>query len=257
MQEELIMSRRGFTLIELLVVIAIIAILAAILFPVFAKAREKARQTQCLSNMKQLCMAALMYANDYEEQTGQVYWTGVSPIGPDCLSVDPTNPRASCYQWWFQFYPYIRNRGLYACPTWSVNRTYVVGLTPPAAPISYTMLIGSPVHEGVSTGVSTCTVCNRVCHWLGNRVLATNRLGGLLAGCEDPADTIMIVELKMGRHAIIDTWHYYWTTYFATRPREEHFVHNEGSNFGFGDGHAKWLRDPDISLFTCCTEDNL
>ena len=61
------MRRSGFTLIELLVVIAIIAILAAILFPVFARARESARKTQCLSNMKQLGNAVMMYTNDYDE----------------------------------------------------------------------------------------------------------------------------------------------------------------------------------------------
>jgi len=59
--------RRGFTLIELLVVIAIIAILAAILFPVFSRAREKARQASCLSNVKQMALATLMYAQDYDE----------------------------------------------------------------------------------------------------------------------------------------------------------------------------------------------
>jgi prepilin-type N-terminal cleavage/methylation domain-containing protein len=60
-------ARKGFTLIELLVVIAIIAILAAILFPVFARAREKARQTSCVSNLKQVALASLMYTQDYDE----------------------------------------------------------------------------------------------------------------------------------------------------------------------------------------------
>jgi prepilin-type N-terminal cleavage/methylation domain-containing protein len=62
------MRRNGFTLIELLVVIAIIAILAAILFPVFAQAREKARQTQCLSNMRQMGLAVQMYLQDFDER---------------------------------------------------------------------------------------------------------------------------------------------------------------------------------------------
>jgi len=61
-------TRKGFTLIELLVVIAIIAILAAILFPVFARAREKARSSSCLSNTKQIVLAILMYAQDYDER---------------------------------------------------------------------------------------------------------------------------------------------------------------------------------------------
>ncbi len=85
------MKRKGFTLIELLVVIAIIAILAAILFPVFARAREKARATSCLSNVKQLMLGILMYAQDYDEMLcpgafwyradgSQIYWTdGVAP----------------------------------------------------------------------------------------------------------------------------------------------------------------------------------
>ncbi|MEN6641417.1 MAG: DUF1559 domain-containing protein [Armatimonadia bacterium] len=70
--------RRGFTLIELLVVIAIIAILAAILFPVFAKAREKARQASCLSNAKQLATACLGYAQDYDETLPMSRWGNYS-----------------------------------------------------------------------------------------------------------------------------------------------------------------------------------
>src|SRR5947209_19930722 len=85
--EEVSMSRqkRGFTLIELLLVIAIIAILAAILFPVFAQARAKARQTVCLSNMKQLGLALGMYIQDYDEQVTPVFTimpkASVCPLG--------------------------------------------------------------------------------------------------------------------------------------------------------------------------------
>ncbi len=92
--------RKGFTLIELLVVIAIIAILAAILFPVFAKAREKARQTSCLNNVKQIALGILMYAQDYDEML----------------------PRADCigYQvgtnWDIVVQPYLKNYQILQCP---------------------------------------------------------------------------------------------------------------------------------------------
>src|SRR5258707_10293439 len=74
--EDFAMGRRAFTLIELLLVIAIIAILAAILFPVFAQARDKARQASCLSNMKQIGMGAMMYSQDYDEIMPETGWQG-------------------------------------------------------------------------------------------------------------------------------------------------------------------------------------
>jgi prepilin-type N-terminal cleavage/methylation domain-containing protein/prepilin-type processing-associated H-X9-DG protein len=91
--------RKGFTLIELLVVIAIIAILAAILFPVFAQAREKARQAQCLSNTKQLAMGVYMYAQDYDE---------LLPV----LGVNAQNRG----RWQFQIFPYVKSAAVYNCP---------------------------------------------------------------------------------------------------------------------------------------------
>jgi len=96
------MRRKGFTLIELLVVIAIIAILAAILFPVFARAREKARQTACLSNMKQLSTANRMYATDYDNR-----------IVPYALGSDP----GGCAGYFLRLDPYIKNQQLWNCPS--------------------------------------------------------------------------------------------------------------------------------------------
>jgi prepilin-type N-terminal cleavage/methylation domain-containing protein/prepilin-type processing-associated H-X9-DG protein len=93
--------RRGFTLIELLVVIAIIAILAAILFPVFAQAREKARQTSCASNVKQIALAMLMYAQDYDEKFPPQF-----------------GPQASL-DWPVPLEPYVKNAQLFGCPSGS------------------------------------------------------------------------------------------------------------------------------------------
>ncbi len=91
----------AFTLIELLVVIAIIAILAAILFPVFAKAREKARQTSCLNNTKQMGVSFIQYVQDYDERYPQ------SSSGYESVSK----------KWWDLIYPYIKNAQVYACPS--------------------------------------------------------------------------------------------------------------------------------------------
>jgi prepilin-type N-terminal cleavage/methylation domain-containing protein/prepilin-type processing-associated H-X9-DG protein len=110
------MKRIGFTLIELLVVIAIIAILAAILFPVFAKAREKARQTSCLSNLKQLVLGVLQYAQDYDEVfPGPGYW--------QTYAGDDNGPLGR--PWMPKILPYVKNVQVYICPSLkAVNTAY-------------------------------------------------------------------------------------------------------------------------------------
>jgi prepilin-type N-terminal cleavage/methylation domain-containing protein/prepilin-type processing-associated H-X9-DG protein len=105
--------RRGFTLIELLVVIAIIAILAAILFPVFARAREKARQASCLSNLKQMALASLMYNSDYDQKfmplcynNPNICWSDITLYNKGLI------------------YPYLKNDQILYCPSQSVWPNY-------------------------------------------------------------------------------------------------------------------------------------
>jgi prepilin-type N-terminal cleavage/methylation domain-containing protein/prepilin-type processing-associated H-X9-DG protein len=137
------MKQRGFTLIELLVVIAIIAILAAILFPVFAQAREKARGTACLSNTKQLGLAFYMYMQDYDETlpegSNYYYYGFLSGNG-----------------WAGQIYPYVKNAGVFKCPDDPTGSTTINGVT--LTPVSYlgnfTALSYIPIFSGWETGGS-------------------------------------------------------------------------------------------------------
>jgi len=106
-------QRKAFTLIELLVVIAIIAILAAILFPVFATAREKARQTSCASNMKQLGLGAIQYVQDYDECYPQGSTLALAIPGNDFYNYG--------MGWAGQVYPYLKSKGVFACPSDTVQ----------------------------------------------------------------------------------------------------------------------------------------
>ena len=207
--------RRGFTLIELLVVIAIIAILAAILFPVFAKAREKARQTSCLSNLKQLGLGMLMYAQDYDEMFSRLDfgWKG------GAYGVDAVVPGAPDFNWhstygykssWCdKIYPYVKNVQIFRCP--SQGSTVCMG-------VDY----GLPSYYASSAGVMTT--------FFGTSIA----MGSL----KSPAQTMMITDKSGGNPQYVMSGSY---PMCAAR-------HNDGGNVAFCDGHAKWLKFSDSQL---------
>lgn len=185
------MRRQGFTLIELLVVIAIIAILAAILFPVFARAREKARQSSCLSNLKQIGTALMMYADDNDQTYLRVH--GSLPGNPGHDEVLP---------WYPSLQPYVKNDKIFRCPSHpkqypSNDTDYVInGYFACATPMSY---------------------------------------------FPAPAQTICFAERSD------DTGAFGYHPWEPDSP--DHFSahicpnrHNNGSNYAFADGHAKWMR---------------
>ena len=197
------MQRRGFTLIELLVVIAIIAILAAILFPVFAKAREKARQSSCLSNVKQIMLGVLQYCQDYDEQLpiGASYW--YAPGGGGAAT--RTDPMI----WSDELSPYIKNTQVMACPSHSNNQ------------------------QAVPWGTRTLSYCANMCfEQFGFQSIA------MLKDCAKyvfmwDSDSWNSYWYTPTDTTLDDSYYRPWTT--------AAFRHNEGCNCGFLDGHGKWL----------------
>jgi prepilin-type N-terminal cleavage/methylation domain-containing protein/prepilin-type processing-associated H-X9-DG protein len=135
-------TRKGFTLIELLVVIAIIAILAAILFPVFAKAREKARQTSCASNLKQLGLGVYQYVQDYDEK----YPSGLTGNSADGTAQDTSG-------WAAQIYGDVKSTGVYKCPD-DATTPLVTANQPTEYPISYAMNSNFAASTGLSQLIS-------------------------------------------------------------------------------------------------------
>jgi prepilin-type N-terminal cleavage/methylation domain-containing protein/prepilin-type processing-associated H-X9-DG protein len=238
----------GFTLIELLVVIAIIAILAAILFPVFAQAREKARQATCLSNMKQLGLASNMYVQDWDETFPNHDWQ--KTMGRHPL------PDGRIFQghlgWPLLFYPYVKNGGVFTCPSdenpkqsWSDN-----GRANP-----YTNEWGKPIP--MSYGEN------------GDIYLRVGQPPLPLSAITFPADTYWLADISrhhpVGFHANEGSNSYYGQNYFnrvrfskdcaGVKPVSGWLElskdyanpgncarHNEGNIFVYVDGHAKWER---------------
>jgi prepilin-type N-terminal cleavage/methylation domain-containing protein len=231
------MKRTGFTLIELLVVIAIIAILAAILFPVFAQARDKARQAACLNNCKQIALGLMMYAQDYDETFPPTRWqySKTSLCDPNANAILGS-------QWNKTILPYMKNEQVFACPADSTGKT-----NPKAGKRSYVALAGP--RDRVVNG----------CEYLGG-IMGVG-WGANLASVPVPAGTVCVyerwangsdVDYPYSVHANLPED---WCTGGPNQvvyPRKDHWFgdnpptydgpHAQGETLIFCDGHAKWIK---------------
>ncbi len=202
-------ERQAFTLIELLVVIAIIAILAAILFPVFAKAREKARQSSCQSNFKQIGLGILQYAQDYDERLPANY-VYESPGSNDLL-------------WWDDLIqPYMKNYQLLKCPS--------------DIPASYTYR--RPAWSWVENPLLYSYSANANGGGAG-AVMNGGNTARMLGDIKSASMLILICEsndIEVSAYATeTDAWAADGIGSIDKR-------HNDGSNWVFADGHVKWLQ---------------
>lgn len=220
-------KRSAFTLIELLVVIAIIAILAAILFPVFAQARDKARATACLSNAKQLGLGLMMYLQDYDEK--------VLPRYQACPSTGPTNKTQKL--WTDTIQPYVKNEGIFVCPSAAIAN-YADQWTQWDATIKVTNNRGR-VAIGYNQTISgwyyaTANGC-------GDMILPT------IPQIQVPAKNVMFADSPSGDIGGGFRGYLMGNTglnvpYTATSAGSIAAKHNEGTNLTFFDGHAKWYK---------------
>jgi prepilin-type N-terminal cleavage/methylation domain-containing protein/prepilin-type processing-associated H-X9-DG protein len=223
---------KGFTLIELLVVIAIIAILAAILFPVFARARENARRTSCLSNVKQFSLGLMQYTQDYDERYPRAYFDSDDPTAPP--GGKWVSPASGKTRWFWQqiVYPYTKSTQIFVCPSQSRFAT-----TPYIANYGINNNV-SPI-EANAVGISLSQIQAPASVYLvfdaGNYTISTYaaRLNTATAGSYEYIPGYgeagqagcsgagvagnMATDCESGRH-------------FG------------GINMGFADGHAKWLK---------------
>jgi prepilin-type N-terminal cleavage/methylation domain-containing protein len=126
--------KRGFTLIELLVVIAIIAILAAILFPVFARARENARRSSCQSNLKQITLGSIQYSQDYDEKVVQACMLRITLRHKYGKGSTPER-----YKWNDAIFPYVKSEQIFVCPSDSSNRSSFITPTCPLGQMTIPM----------------------------------------------------------------------------------------------------------------------
>jgi prepilin-type N-terminal cleavage/methylation domain-containing protein/prepilin-type processing-associated H-X9-DG protein len=214
------MGQTAFTLIELLVVIAIIAILAAILFPVFAKSREKARQITCISNLKQFGSALISYSQDYDETLPPRY----------------TNPAGGQLSWRGELMPYLKSFNVFSCPSNPRNADKAAYETNPQLQFPASYQIASFGGTNTSNG-GAFHDCNAVYG-------CTGPYGVPLASIQTPASLIAIVDSTAlySDYAVAWPQNNYPGTPGSSDSRGSLFCHTNMSNLLFCDGHVKAMK---------------
>jgi prepilin-type N-terminal cleavage/methylation domain-containing protein/prepilin-type processing-associated H-X9-DG protein len=221
------MRIRAFTLIELLVVIAIIAILAAILFPVFAQAREKARATTCVSNLKQLGLGWLMYAQDYDETYpmtaqldpagGQYFWQAM--IDPYIKGGVKSDPSTGTYAW--------EKLSIYICPDYEKAA--------PAVDEAGNQRQGNAVGAYPLSSYAPNFAVTTAWWALGQSWAGANASAGTIAAVGEPANLVL---LAPNHDCCIETWGGGGENNWTRAARR----HSDGGNYALADGHVKWFR---------------
>ena len=230
------MKNKAFTLIELLVVIAIISILAAILFPVFARARENARRASCLNNMKQIGLGIMQYTQDYDERYPPNYpQNGTPGAVPNILDTDPSkpsgvfeitanagSPKGHFQSWMDTIHPYIKSTQVFVCPSSKAEKT--------VPNYGYSFALGNYAnYAGVYFGGSNTTA------YVPISLAAVTRTAEVVAIAEWTSN----FNYTMGPRTVVIR---------ANNPANNEVTpHMNGSVFAYADGHAKWVSRGTIS----------
>lgn len=235
------MKRRGFTLIELLVVIAIIAILAAILFPVFANAKERARQAKCLNNLKQLSSAFKQYCDDYDGIMPSICANKSVVAGAPTLKLEWTGSIASATAYIYidkgQLWKYTRNKAIYQCPTDAGAIAAGIHTDSNGQIVQYVR--DYPLSYSVNEEIGSIYGATGAEKFKGSLKLDTETAGrtGKVLLLIHEAHWNKRLDPNSYRYGINDGY-FSWRGTFSDVPAA---VHYEGTTCSYADSHCKWI----------------